>query len=88
MNKLIVYSVRDLKAEYFISPFTLHSDAEAIRSFGDAVSKGGTTLSDHPEDFQLYKVGEFDIDSGLIVSFPSPVALAMASDFKNGGAHE
>lgn len=85
MNKvqgqvLGVYTVRDLKADAHLPPFTMRSDGEAIRAFGDSVEKGGTTLSDHPEDFVLVRIGSFDVISGLI-DVERPVNLAVGTDF-------
>lgn len=76
-----VYTVRDSKACACLPPFTMRSDGEAIRAFGDSVNKGGTTLSDHPEDFVLMRVGSFDLVSGVMAA-ELPVSLAVGSDFK------
>lgn len=81
---LIICCIYDSKAEAYMSPFVMRSDGEAIRAFGDAVAKGGTPMSDHPEDYHLYRVGTFDQQSGLIVPCDK-VTLAIALDFKREG---
>ena len=76
-----VYTIRDSKAEAYMQPFTFRTDAEAIRAFGDSVEKAGTPLHDHPEDYFLYKVGEFDLLVGVIKPLEI-VNLAGAADFR------
>lgn len=80
-TELVICCIHDSKAEAYMSPFVMRSDAEAIRAFGDAVSKGGSPISDHPEDFFLYRIGSFDQLSGEIMSCDR-VTLARALDFK------
>ena len=78
---LKIYTVRDHKAECYLPPFTMRTNAEAIRSFADSVVKPGPTIHDHPEDFALYLVGEFDQISCKLVPCEM-VSLANAVDFK------
>lgn len=80
-TELIICCIYDSKAEAYMSPFVMRSDGEAIRAFGDAVTKGGTPMSDHPEDFHLYKIGIFDQQCGRIMPCDM-VTLARAFDFK------
>lgn len=87
MNKMILVSVRDKKAEAFHPPYTVPTKGIAIRAFGDAVLKGGTDLSQHPEDFDLFMIGEFDQLSGKLIPC-DPVSICSGLDFNNGGDHE
>ena len=59
--KLNVYSIHDSAAKAFTQPFFMHNDGLAIRAFqGNVNSKEGNNISDHPDQFTLYKIGEFD----------------------------
>lgn len=80
MNKLIICAIHDTKAEAYMNPFYMRSDAEAIRAFGDAIEKGDTPLTQHPEDFVLYHLGEFDQTTAAI--HYEYKALASGVDFK------
>lgn len=80
MNKLMVYTIKDTKAECYLQPFTFRTDGEAIRAFDDTVQRDGTPIHDHPEDFCLFKVGEFDQLSGVITSVDHK-SLGCALDF-------
>lgn len=79
--KLKMFSVLDMKAEFFGQPFFEQEEASAIRSFGDAVNDGSNQSNmwfKHPEDFQLYLIGLFDNESGELEKC-LPKALVMAS---------
>lgn len=82
-SKLGIYTIKDTKAESFMAPFTFRTDGEAIRAFGDSVVKGGTPLSDHAEDYFLFRVGSFDIITGAIAA-EDHKSLGCALDFKKG----
>lgn len=60
-----IYSIKDVKVGYGI-PFHSLSDATAVRELKVAVNapKGTTIIADCPEDFQLYRIGSFDTDTG------------------------
>lgn len=83
MIKLNVYTVKDTKANACINPFCMRTDFEAQRAFSDSVndSQKSVPLSQHPEDFVLLAIGEFDQESGAIVAFDVPRSLGVGSDF-------
>lgn len=83
MPTLKIYTIRDAKAECYLAPFTFRTDGEAIRAFGDSVADGKTPLAQHPEDYYLIRIGEFDVEKGVITPC-APVSLASALDFKKG----
>lgn len=82
MIKLGIYSIKDTKAEVFLPPFYVRNNGEAIRVFDDCVQNPDTNLAKHPEDFYLFKLGEFDQDSGSLIPSACPESLASAMDFK------
>lgn len=65
-----VYAVQDAKAGMFNQPIFLLSDGEALRSFMDACQPGNdqSMLSRHPEDFNLFYIGEYDELTGELQS--------------------
>jgi hypothetical protein len=66
---LKVFAVRDRATVQFGTPMFLVSDGQAIRSFGDEVNRksADNNLNAHPEDFDLYKLGSYDTETGLFV---------------------
>lgn len=69
-----LFSVRDNKAGFFLPPFLLISEGEAVRAFEEATLNPQSPISQHPEDYKLYNLGQFDEISGEIIS--NPLSLA------------
>lgn len=65
MKKLLI-SIKDLKADSWSFPAQADNRATALRSFADLVNDKRTLVGQHPEDFDLYMVGVFNIESGTI----------------------
>lgn len=69
--KLFVISLRDIVANvYNIPSFTPHI-GHAIRSFGDECQKkdSQSVVGHHPEDFELWLIGEYDDNTGQLIPF-------------------
>lgn len=81
--KLLVFSVYDIKACAYERPFFVPTKGEAIRAFGDIAKEEKHPISKHPEDYRLHCLGEFDNESGKLVSKDVPEFLVGASDFYN-----
>lgn len=90
MNKRLVFSVYDSKAEAFLQPFFCDTRGVAIRMFTVAVSDGKHDFCRFSEDYTLFELGEFDCLSGEFVSHPTPQSVVLASVLlaslkRNGG---
>lgn len=75
---MFIYSVFDKKACYHKSYFFERSDAEAVRQFQRAVNDSRTDLNMFSNDFDLYCVGEFDINNGVVSGF-NPIKFVCAA---------
>lgn len=64
--KLGMYAVLDVKAKAHISPFCLPNDEMALRAFADCTNDADHMFCKHPQDYLLYRVGEFDVESGMV----------------------
>lgn len=60
-----MYCVRDLKIG-FLPPFTDVNDEAATRGFQYAMNKPDTLEFTNIDDYQLFKVGEYDTETGII----------------------
>lgn len=63
--KLPIYSIRDVHTG-FMTPTVDQNDASAMRNFAHAVMNSASLMNSHPKDYSLYKIGEFDIETGAI----------------------
>ena len=57
-----LYSIRDIKANSYSEPFTAPNDEVAVRKYAYLMSKSEMIA----DDTELYVVGEFDYERGLI----------------------
>lgn len=82
-----VYALRDQAAQAFLAPVLNTTDQAAIRDLANMVSQhDNSNISFAPKDFDLYQIGTFDTDSGLVVAV-SPVRMVCnaGSLVKNDG---
>lgn len=76
-----VFSVYDLKALNYGVPFFMSSVGGAIRAFADLAVDAQSAVAKHPSDYVLFKIGEYDDSSGVMLSLDKHVHLGMGSDF-------
>lgn len=74
-----IYSIRDAKTG-FLNITLDQSDAAAIRGFEHATRNADSLFFTHPSDYSLFKIGEFNTDTGVITSCV-PEVLVHATDF-------
>ena len=61
-----IFTIFDAAAEAYLPPFILHAEGMAIRAFTDCINDPNHQFSKHPKDYNLFTVGEFDDQKGLI----------------------
>lgn len=78
---LFVVSVKDRAADVFNRPFFVPHRNVAIRDFTDEVNRvaADNQLNKHPDDFDLYLLGEFDDNKGEFFN-TTPQVLVRAKD--------
>ena len=73
------YSIKDAKANVFSAPFFSINDKTAQRSFEQAKNDSNTTINQNPEDYSLYRLAQFDDQSGELHPEKQPYYLSTAS---------
>lgn len=78
--KLYVFAIRDRSLDGFMVPQFMASPGVAVRAFADILNgKEESPIRSHPDDFDLYQLGEFDPETGLF-STGVPKQLALGRD--------
>lgn len=77
---MLIFAVRDVKSESYLSLITLATKGLALRGFAEACSDARSPLAQYPSDFMLYELGTYDPSSGRIEAYKVPVWVASASD--------
>jgi hypothetical protein len=82
--KLVLCTVKDRAADAFGRPMFVSSVGVAIRSFSDEVNRKDpeNQLFNHPDDFDLYELGEFDDNTGLFALHDQPKLLSLGKQVK------
>lgn len=81
--KYPMYCYRDLKVG-FMMPQCDQSDQSAIRGFSFAINSHDNMMNFAPQDFDLYKIGEFDTDSGTVVACTPVLIVSGINVLQNG----
>jgi len=79
MQKLKAYSVFDIKAAVYGTPFFMGNDRIASRAFADLVNDQSTMANKHPGDFVLYSIGYFNDETGVLETEKPAVIVTAAA---------
>lgn len=81
-----IYSIRDALTG-FMSPALDINDQSAIRNFARAINQGDSLMDFSPKDFDLYLVGEFNNQTGVLTPV-SPVQMVVSGSSLVGVKYE
>ena len=80
MQKFTIYSIYDVKAQAYGSPFVALNDALAARVVAQILAYGGNPdYQRYSEDFSLFAIGDFCDDSGLVSSCGPRLVFSLSS---------
>jgi len=82
--KLTLCTVKDRAADAFGRPMFVRSIGEAIRSFSDEINRNAedNQLYNHSDDFDLFELGEFDDNTGLMTLHDTPKLVSLGKQVK------
>lgn len=79
-----VFSVFDSATKLFLDPFFAQTIEEALRRFRATVNHPeATNINEYPEDYTLFHLGEYDLESGELRPLSTPHSLGLAVTFLN-----
>ena len=74
---MFAYSIYDVASQAYMRPFFMMSDGQAIRTFTDIATDADHEIGKHPEDYTLFRIGQFNDNTGEMVG-QSPEKIATA----------
>lgn len=77
-----IVSIKDLAVQAFMRPAFVQATGAAIREFGDAVNDEKHEMFKHPDDYEMYELGEFDDSDGSFAIPKSPGLIAQGKMLK------
>jgi len=75
MEKQLAFSVYDAKAEAYMQPWFLPTEALAVRAFQDCANDPEHNFGKHPEDYTLFMVGAWSPETGTLTCPDTPFAV-------------
>lgn len=78
--KYAVCAVRDRAVNAFNRPIYVPTVGVAIRSFTDEVNRKDSELANHPEDYDLYELGQWDDETGVYTPLEVSRVITRAQD--------
>jgi hypothetical protein len=82
--KLKIFALRDQKIDAFMNPIAMQTPGQVVRMLQDQITNNtdkDNTLATHSEDFELFEVGEFDTQTGVLIGTP-PKSIILLQDLK------
>lgn len=82
--KLRLFSLYDSGVGAYLKPFWADHKANAIRSFIQLIndkSDNNNMVANHPDQFVLFEIGEFDQNSGVFSSYQTPLSLGNGVEY-------
>lgn len=80
--QLKIFSIRDSKGEIYNQPFFQKTHGEAERNFRELVKDEKSMIHKYPDDFDLYYLGQFDDQSGVLETLDTPQHVTKAINLK------
>ena len=62
--KMNAYTIYDVASGTYMRPFYSEADGQAIRGFKDIAQDENHDVGRHPEDYTLYRIGDFNTTTG------------------------
>lgn len=79
-----ICAIRDRQMDAFMQPFFIPALGLAIRSFQDEIKNPEGQMNKHPEDYELYHLGNFDEETGQFENLvPKPKQIAIGEHFND-----
>jgi len=85
MSAIRLYSLFDAGAQAYLRPFWSDFKVNAQRSFRQLVNQKDqpdNMVANHPDQFTLFELGEFDVRTGVFSSHSLPLTLGNGLEYK------
>lgn len=82
--KMQVIATRDIVANVYGPPMYVIHVGQSIRGFGDECQRKekGNVLGEHPEDFELWHLGEWDDETAEFTPMEPRKQLAVGANYR------
>lgn len=78
-----IVAVHDRALDAYLRPFFTPALGAAIRSFQDEINRADSDINKHPDDYDLYHLGDWDDATGAFTPQPKPIQIAIGKQLKS-----
>ncbi len=78
--KTKMFVIFDSKANAYLQPWFLSQDGMALRVFSDCVNDKEHNFGRHPEDYTMFRIGEFN-DQDANIDWEAPKSMGNGIEF-------
>lgn len=78
-----IFSIRDTKANAYLTPFFMNNEAMAIRAITDLANDIEHSFCKHSEDYALYSLGVYDDATGKLEVLDAPLHVVNVVELKS-----
>lgn len=75
-----VYAFLDVKTNFFLPPMFFHNTPDAMRGVIRMSKNEHHPISEFPEDYQLFRLADYDDTTGHIKSLEKPERIATVQE--------
>lgn len=83
MQTIKIVAIRDRHAAVFSQPMYFATEGAAIRAFQDALNDTQSQMHKHPDDYDMYLLGEWNDTDGKFKNAELPTIIARGGQLKN-----
>lgn len=65
-----ILAVKDRAIDAFLQPFFTPALGAGIRAFQDEINRADSPMHNHPDDYDLYYIGEYETTTGHVEAIP------------------
>lgn len=73
-------AIKDRALDTFGPPMFVHTLAQGIRAFTDAINDPNNHVSKHPDDYDLWHLAAYDDAEGTFTNLPKPIQIAIGKN--------
>lgn len=77
-----LYAIKDSKSNSYGPPMCFGTRGLFLRFISEELQRGQCVWAKHPQDFNMFEVGDYDVDSGSIQIYETKESLGLISDLK------
>jgi len=77
-----LFTILDHKTQFFHKPFASRSIPDALRDWEMVANDSESMISKFPNDYRLYQIADFDLNSGKLTVLEDRLDLGSAADAK------